>query len=358
MKLITFLFLPIAIFCSTQAALAWGGRGHAAICESAVFLVKNQQLKEFLQNKPHMMAHLCNVPDIYWKTLSSDLRKWGDPGHFINAENLGLKISEIPLDYREIVQTYTGQENKTKENKKIFSVPDELGSNWWRAEQFYRRAIADGNTLKTLTAPQGFKEEQNDDLPYNKSFYSMIVNLGLMGHFIGDASQPFHSTSDYDGYAANHGGIHAYYEDSAVAYFDADLVPRIVQKAKKFKSPKWVSQKSLIENMKVFSELAVNDVKDILKADPVKTPSVIKIEKGMSLKTPAERQPASVGFKKFEKLILEELARSSYLLAFYWDAAYVAAGEPPVKAYKSYRYPLTPEFVMPDYFDIKAPDKK
>jgi hypothetical protein len=349
-----------ALFFAATQAFSWGGRGHAAICEAAVFLVKNPQLKEYLQNKPHMMGHLCNVPDIYWKTLSPEFRKAGDPGHFINAENLGLKISEIPTDYKTIVATYTGQENKSKDNKKIFSVPDELGSNWWRAEQFYKRAIADGQALKAMTTPTGFKDEQNEELPFNKTFYSMIVNLGLMGHFIGDASQPFHSTSDYDGYAANHGGIHAYYEDSCVAYFDADLVARIVKKAKSLKNPKWTSQKTYIENMKAFSEVALEDLKTVLKLDPVTTPSVIKIEKGMSLKTPAERKPASVGFQKFEKIILEEMARSSYLLAHYWDEAYKSAGEPQMKAYKSYRYPLTPEFVMPDYYDTsaKATEKK
>lgn len=354
--------LNVLVFLSAgavgQQAFAWGGRGHAAICEAAVYLVENQQLKEYLQNKPQMMGHLCNIPDIYWKTLAPELRKLGDPGHFINAENLGLKISEIPLDYRTIVTTYTGQESKTKEGQKISSVPDELGSNWWRADQFYRRAIADGEALKKNTPPQNTKEEQNDDLPFNKNFYSMITNMGLMGHFIGDAGQPFHNTTDYDGYAASHGGIHAYYEDSSVAFFDADLVSRIVKKAKGMKAPKWAAQKSLVEKMRVFSDIAVNDVKDILKADPVITPSVLKIEKGMSLKTPAERQPASVGFKKFEKLILEEMARSSHLLASSWTEIYKTAGEPLMKAYKSYRYPLTPEFVPPDYFDLKPADTK
>lgn len=355
MKNIAVLLFVSLIGCN---ALAWGGRGHASICEAAVFLVQNQQLKEFLQNKPQMMGHLCNIPDIYWKTLSPELRKLGDPGHFINAENLGLKISEIPLDYRTIVTTYTGQESKTKEGQKISSVPDELGSNWWRADQFYRRAIADGEALKKTASPQNFKEEQNDDLPFNKNFYSMVLNMGLMGHFIGDAGQPFHNTTDYDGYAANHGGIHAYYEDSSVAFFDADLVPRIVKKAKSLKTPKWTSEKTLIEKMRVFSEIGVNDLKDIIKVDPVIKPSILKIEKGMSLKTPAERQPASVGFKKFEKLILEEMARSSHLLASTWDEIYKMAGEPQMKAYKSYRYPLTPEFIPPDYFDLKPAETK
>ncbi len=358
MKKILKMIIILSLSATAETAFGWGGRGHDSICEAAVFLVKNQQLKEYLQNKPHMMGHVCNIPDTYWRTLSPDLRKLGDPGHFINAESLGLKLGEIPTDFRQIVTTYTGQDSKAKEGKKILSVPEELGSNWWRAEQFYRRALADAESVKKSTPPQNFKEEQNDDLAYNKNFYSMIINLGLMGHFVGDASQPLHNTSDYDGYASGHGGLHGYYEDASVAFFDADLVPRIIKKAKSFKSPKWLAQKTFIENMRVFSEVSLNELKDVLKADPVTKPSSLVIEKGMSLKTPAERQPASVGFKKFEKLVLEQMARSSSMLAYYWDEAYKAAGEPPAKAYKSYRYPLTPEFVAPDYFDTKPPKTK
>ncbi len=342
---ITFLF--------SLNILAWGGRGHSAICEAAVFLVKNPNLKEYLQNKPQMMGHLCNIPDTYWRSLSDESRKYGDPTHFIDIEILGLKINEIPADYKKIVASYTGSENKFRDGSKIFSVPTEFGSIWWRADQFYRLALEDGKKLKNATVPKGVKEEQNEDLDYNKSFFNMIINLGLMGHFVGDVGQPYHNTSDYDGYAANHGGIHAYFEDSSVAYFGPDLVARITKKASSLKSPKFLKPDSVIEKMRALSEISSLEIKSINKVDPVIKPSVLRIEKGLSLRTPAERQPASVGFKRFEKLIVEEMARSSLLLAHLWDKAFIEAGEPTTKAYKSYKYPLTVDFVMPDYFEIK-----
>ena len=358
MAYLKFLFIGLVIFGLNNKTFAWGGRGHDSICQAAVFLVKNPALKDYLLNKPQMMGHLCNVPDIYWRSLPDDARKLGDPTHFIDLEILGIKISDVPTDYQKIVDSYTGSENKSQDGFKIFSVPKELGSVWWRADQFQRRAIEEGKKAKSFPVPSGTKEEQNDDLPYNKAFYNMIVNMGLMGHFVGDASQPFHNTTDYDGYAANQGGIHAYYEDTVVAQFGADLVPRIVKKAAALKSTSFLKQKTVVEKMRAFSELASNDIKAVLKVDPITKPSVLKIEKGMSLKTAAERQPAAVGFKRFEKFIVEEMARSSLLLAHLWDAAYLDAGEPAAKAYKSYRYPLTPEFVTPDYFSTKPAENK
>jgi hypothetical protein len=183
--------------------------------------------------------------------------------------------------------------------------------------------------------------------------------MGIMGHYVGDNGQPFHVTSDHDGYAAGHGGIHAYYEDSAVAFFGPDLHSKIVTAAKKMKpTAKFLTGANTIEKMRTLGEISANEAKAILKVDPVTAPSQLKVERGMSLKTQAQRQPAQVGFKKFEKLLTTQMARSALLLAHLWEEAYKAAGSPEVKAYKSYRYPLMPDFVMPDYYDIKATESK
>lgn len=328
---------------------AWGGRGHAAICEAAVHLVKSPQLKAYLLFKPHVMGYLCNMPDVYWKTLPPEIRRLGDPTHYINGEKIGLKISEIPTDYKQIMATYTGKPNKQNESQTLFSIPEELGSNWWRADQFYRRAIEAAKDLKNLPEPKGHNEEQNVELPYNQAIYNMTVNFGLMGHFVGDCSQPFHNTSDYDGYSSMHGGIHAYYEDVVVAQFGPDLIAQIVKLAQSWKTAKFIEPQTVIEKMRALSELSLADLKAVLKADPIIKPSTSKVEKGMGLKTPAERKSAAEGYKKMNKLILTELARSSYLLAHLWDEAYKSVEEPSLKAYKNYRFPYTIEFVKPDY---------
>ena len=344
------LFLSALVLLMSAQTLAWGGRGHNSVCQSAVFLVKNPELRDFLMFRPHIVGHLCNVPDIYWKSLPLEVRKSGDPAHYINAEKIGLKLTEIPSDYKKIVELYTGKPNKQNEAQTLFSVPDELGSIWWRADQFYKLAVDAAKQAKAATPPKDFKEEQNNELAYNKAVYNMLVSMGLMGHFIGDASQPFHNTSDHDGYAANQGGIHAYYEEAVVAQLAGDLDAKILKLAKSWKTQKFTQQASVFTNMQMLSEISFAEVKDVLKADRVLKPSSINIEKGMSLKKAAERKPAKENAKNFEKLIVRQMARASYMLAHMWDEAYKTAGEPELKAYKSYLYPFTPEFVKPDYF--------
>ena len=50
--------------------------------ESAVYLVKDPVLRQFLLSRTHVMGYLCNIPDTHWKGMSPDLTKHGNPPHF------------------------------------------------------------------------------------------------------------------------------------------------------------------------------------------------------------------------------------------------------------------------------------
>ncbi|UOF00015.1 phospholipase C/P1 nuclease family protein [Bdellovibrio reynosensis] len=352
------LIIVGALLISSQA-FAWGGRGHHSICSAASFLVKEPGLKEYLQHKPQMMGHLCNMPDFYWKSLGSEANKLGNPTHFVDIEVIGLKVKDIPTDYKKIVDEFTGRPNKFKnDGSTIKSIPNEFGSSWWRADQFMRMIEGLAKGFASAVAPANFKEEQNNELPYNKLSYDMIVAMGLMGHFVGDNAQPFHTSADYDGYAVGHGGIHAYFEDAVVGQFDGDLEALILKEARGMKNPSFLKPATAVEKMKALSQISFEEIPKILKMDPIKKKSTLVKEKGMEIKTAAEREPAQVAFKKMKPLIVTEMARASVLLANLWDEAYVKAGRPKIGAYKSYKYPFTVDFVAPDYYPTEVKEEK
>lgn len=351
-------FILLAVFFLSSSVWAWGGRGHNTICEVAVFLTKEPGLKEYLRNKPQMMGHVCNMPDFHWKSLGSEVSKLGNPTHFIDVEVVGVPVEKMSTDFKKIMTEFTGTENKFKnDGAKIFSIPTEFGSVWWRVDQFVRRIAGLEKDFAAAKPPANGKEEQDNELPYNKLAFQMVIDMGLMGHFVGDTSQPFHTTADYDGYAAGHGGIHAYFEDTAVGQFDGDLHARILTTARAMKNPAFLKQKTVIEKMKSLSEISRAEIPKILKVDPIIKKSTVVKERGMEIKTPAERQDGKVGFKRFEKFIVTDMARGALLLANLWDESYVKAGRPKLAAYKSYKYPFTVDFVAPDYFEeAKEPE--
>ncbi len=344
MKLIIFL----ALMSVSNNLFAWGGLGHNAICMAASNLVQEPELKNFLKNKGHVMGHLCNVPDTHWRNLDAATTDLNAPTHYVDVEILGVRLMDINSDYGYLQKKYTGQQNNF-EKAVITNFHKDFGSNWWRAEQLFRKAVEQGKAAASAA----------DENILTDKIYEFYVTLGLMGHFVGDNSQPFHLTADYDGFGAGHGGIHAYYEDAVVSEIGSDLLTKLIKKTKDLKSkPKkkgakqnlgFLKSGTVFERMKLLGKISYDEIKTVIELDKVLKPSTVVLEKGMKLKTPAERIDPSKAVKKFEGLIITQMARSALLLAAFWDEAYRESGSPKLSGYKSYKFPFQPDFIAPDY---------
>jgi hypothetical protein len=348
MKKFAFVFSFILFAGGLQKAQAWGLRGHSVICESAVYLVKEEGLKEYLLNKSMMMAYLCNIPDIHWRA-TAEANKVGAPAHFVDADMFeDVKIKDLSLDLKELAKKYTGQPNRSKGGAKIIDFAAEFGTAWWRTDQFMRRAFMLKEDFSKATPPTNKGEEQDENFLFNKVVFQFLVNIGTMGHFVGDISQPFHNSVDYDGWMSGHGGIHAYYEDTLVSLQGPELMMNVIKKAKKLQKTDLVKGTN-VERMRKISILSLPEIEKVYKIDKLDKPSEVRKEKGMDLKTAAVRSNAKKVAAKASPLIEEQMARSAALLAQLWDEAYVAIGRPAMTSYKSYRFPHTPDFIAPDY---------
>lgn len=347
MKNIIFYVIFILLLSSSNTH-AWGGRGHDSICEVAVHLVTESQLKDFLKGRGYMMGHLCNIPDIEWRSLDANMRNAGDPTHYIDPEIIGAIPKTTPLNLKQIIIEHTGKQNQFNKEKKIFNVTREMGSAWWRVDQFMRELALLKASFATAQLPKNKSEEQDENFTYNKATYKFITLAGVMGHYVGDLSQPLHNTSDYDGWAKGHGGLHQYYEADVVNEISGDLQSLILKEAQKINTAPWLKGNTL-EKMQAFSQISFEELPKLYKLDPVTQKSEVKTEKGMSLKTPAERKPTSVAVKSLQPMIIGQMARSAKLLAHLWDQAYINAGRPSLKEYNSYKYPFKVDFLFPDY---------
>ena len=153
------------------------------------------------------------------------------------------------------------------------------------------------------------------------------------------------------------GGAHGYYETDVVSEFGPELANEVYKKAQSLKALPFLKAKTTLEKMRELSTISAKDMEKILKLDPMIKKSTLVKEKGMELRTTAERKSAAVGYKIFHAMIIEQMARSSALLAQLWEEAYIASGKPDLSKYRSYKYPFTPDFVRPDYIGSDAPKK-
>ncbi len=341
-------------------AFAWGERGHHSICEVATRLVTNPDLSDYLRGRLHLMGHACNIPDIYWRDLGP-VAKSGDATHFMNPENLGYTIDTVPTDLSQIKKDKEGKYSDLL--KRNINVLEDLGSSWWRYDEFYRLAVNEGKMAKTLEAdaatpaPKGQSTTPAKD-KYSQAIFRMMTNMGLMGHFVGDASQPFHNTTDYDGWNVQHGGIHAFYETAVVAEIELALPARIYTEAMNIRNGKegLTAGLSPLDTIREVALKTMGDRSQIIKLDPITQPSELKPNPdGTVTKIYAKRKSPAEAVSLFEGLITHEMALSALALAQAWDQIYAESDHPNFRWYNTYAYPLKPDFVAPDYADNRSP---
>lgn len=331
------ILLCFLITFSSFDVWGWGNRGHHELCVAATYLVEDSELSAFLKARQHRMGLLCNIPDVLWKSLPEDKTKQGNPTHYLGAEKIGKSLKDLSPIFKE---------NLSEElDAHVFTR--DAGTMWWRADQFLRLAISAAERAKRTVAPANPKEEQDWNLPYNVAVYDMHVAMGIMGHFVGDAQMPYHNSSDYDGWGVGHGGIHYFYEDLCVDEMGSNLTNEVVSEAAKIKSSEKYLDKALspAARMKEVAQISFAEKLQVEKLDVVVKASKTDGDK----KIKAERETVAKACPRFKRLIVKQLARGARMLASFWDEAYLKGGRPELKQYKSYRYPLTPDFVEPDY---------
>lgn len=321
LKIVLLILLWTVAYAPTS--WGWGLRGHHTICEAATFLVKDPDLQFFLKMRAPQMGHLCNVPDTHWKALGPDINQVGSPTHFINPEVLGLETRKVPLVWKDVEKQFKGSTNAFDKKSNLDNLPKQLGSLWWRADQFVRLAVQEGS---------------------KGSIKQMMNHMGVLGHYVGDASQPFHSTVDYDGVHAGHTGIHGFYEHDAVAFLDESLLSEIVAEARKLKPKAEGSKSTSSQAAKAAGDFSVTERMRDLSAI-----SVLEAKSLLILDTEKARKKDPSSLKKFKPLIVLQMARSARLLAEFWDEIYLQSKKPDVKEFKDYSFLFQPEFVPPDY---------
>lgn len=352
------LIVTMTLALAPSSAHAWGERGHHLICQVATSLVKEKALREYLVGKGHLMGHVCNIPDIAWGARGKRTPET-DSAHFLNPERFKeIAFADMPTDLAQLARLthQTPQQLATT-----------LGTGWWRVDQFFRRAVKDAKRAGAAGRPTQPKVQKDQAHPYNSAIFDMVVNLGLMGHFVGDLAQPYHNTLDYDGAEAGHGGIHVFYESLLVDALGLDLDDEIARVAATLPpeergggctATSTAEKPDVLCQAKSISLVARKELTTIQELDRLIPPGetdtqdrseLESLPRGGKTHSKPKRRPAAEAAQDFKPLITRQLARAAATLAALWDEAYVAAGRPDLPDYFSSRYPISPEVVPLDY---------
>lgn len=204
------LSLILGITLTSTLSFAWGPEGHQTIATVGGDVAS---IGSFWRTNKDTLTQLSTVPDRTWKAPSTKPREagqhWFQIDPYLDTTAHPEEILNFPKTYSAAVAKYSA------------STVDTNGTAVWRTIQFYKLAIA--------------AAKAND-------LTSVAKYAGILCHYVGDLSQPLHTTDNYDGQKTGNKGVHAWFE-TAVLKADSNLASDVEERTRLLvKDPQFLAE--------------------------------------------------------------------------------------------------------------------
>jgi hypothetical protein len=289
------VLLPMQV---VQPVDAWGFYGHKRINRVACFTLPPEMF-------PFFKRHIDFISD---EAVGPDRRRYAvvgeAPRHYIDIDHYG-KGGEDP---------FTIMPRKWNDAVRKFSEDtlQAYGIVPWHIEVMFHRLV------------NAFQRGNVD---------AILKNATDLGHYIGDAHVPLHTTENYNGQLTNQHGIHAFWE-SRIPELSAESYDHLVGRASYVDSPLDAAWQAVYD-----SHMLVD--------------SVLGIERRLSMQYPDDRKyvyeqrgnqrtPFRTYSREFTRAYEEAMAgmverrmnASILSLGNYWYSAWVVAGQPDLERFE------------------------
>lgn len=200
--------LPVAVALTAasflQSAIAWDYDGHRLVNQIALgSLPTNFPAFVSAPEAQERIAFLGGEPDRWRNSPDLPLRHASSPDHFIDLEDLApleLDPEKLPHFRYELMARIAITRDKHPERfpaidpaKDADKTRAQAGYLPWTIAENYARLKSAFSYLKA------FEEGGTPDEIANAR-QNVVYYMGVMGHFIGDAAQPLHTTKHYNGW--------------------------------------------------------------------------------------------------------------------------------------------------------------
>jgi hypothetical protein len=190
---------------NTQNLFAWDYEGHHTVNELALASLPPDfggfEMTPALKTR---VAYLAGEPD-RWRNVSDlPLKHFNGPDHYLDVEDIalcGLTPETLPMmRYDFVADIALARKAHPEKFPAIDPTKDadhtrELdGFLPWAITEYYEKLKSDFTTLKTFKQYGGTPEE------IANAQADCIYIMGVMGHFVGDGSQPLHTTRHFNGW--------------------------------------------------------------------------------------------------------------------------------------------------------------
>jgi len=283
---------PLVFFLLVPLLLSWGPVGHEPINRAAVLALPTP-MRSFFYNHIDFITQESTVPDLR-KFYQND--PWEKARHFIDLEHFAAYDS-LPATLAEAKKQYG--EAFLQQNGIL---------NWYLQDR-----------MDKLT--KAFKDAKKTEI---------LFLAADLGHYVGDAHMPLHTSANYDGQLSNQKGIHAFFESQLPEMFIEKYNFHIGEAVYIQDVPKEIRRLILATHLLVDTLLlAEKDLNQHFPAEQV----YARDSSGSILKTKYNTPIHSTVYAKqyHEKLngmVEKQLRLAMTATANFWYTAWVNAGKP------------------------------
>lgn len=223
MKRLVSALAALAVAAAPQLAFAWGATGHRLIGRAALEGL-DSDTPAFLRTAPFPadLGELAREPD-RWKGAGQPHDEMRDGAHFVDLDDQlrvlgGPAIDQLPPTL------------KAYEAALAASGADRYAAGWlpYSLVDGYQQLVRDFALWRAVGAAERFAAD-----PVRKDWYAadrrrrealILRHLGEWAHYVGDASQPHHTTIHYNGWDKNSPNPNGYTRAKVHGPFEGALV--------------------------------------------------------------------------------------------------------------------------------------
>jgi len=193
-------------------AWGWGNEGHMYVNQVAAQHIPSD-MPRFLRRAVAEITYLGPEPDRWRGPTELALKDAQEPDHYIDLERIEW-LDPLPPGRYEFYQKLYEKRAATKDHPDG-DLPEHVGLQPYIVMEIFGRLKAGFREYRSLRA---------SGRPTGPVEHAIIFYSGWLGHYVGDGSQPLHTTIHYNswvgpnpnGYTTEH-GIHALFESTYVA---------------------------------------------------------------------------------------------------------------------------------------------
>lgn len=199
------------IFLQSNSAFAWGNKGHTYINRVAAQKIP-VSMPAFLRHAAVEIAYLGPEPDRWRNPAEFALKNSQEPDHFIDLERVDW-LDPLPRGRYEFYRKLYEKRIATTDHADDY-LPEHVGLQPYITMEVYGRLKA---------AFREYRQLQAAHQPTAAVQQAIIFYAGWLGHYVGDAAQPLHTTIQYNGWIGpnpngytTQKGIHSLFETEYV----------------------------------------------------------------------------------------------------------------------------------------------